>query len=197
MNKEVIFDQIFTKLNGYSISDEAKTNHKGSVEDILYGEVSLDTLKQILNDVNKPLKGIFYDLGSGTGKAIIAAHLLNNFQKYVGVELLKGLYDESLEVLNEYKKLSEQNCDNIVFENDDFLNTDLHDGGFILINHPTVDRNIFKKLEQKMKKELKTNTIIITTIRQLEDKCFQELWSKKYKFSWGDSTIYVHKKNPV
>ena len=40
--------------------------------------------------------GIFYDLGSGTGKAVIAMALCCPFKKLVGFELLKGLWDLSM-----------------------------------------------------------------------------------------------------
>ena len=40
--------------------------------------------------------GIFYDLGSGTGKAVIAMALFCPFKKLVGIEALKGLWDLSM-----------------------------------------------------------------------------------------------------
>ena len=42
------------------------------------------------------MQGTFYDLGSGTGKCTIAAALTLKFNKIMGVELLDGLYYESV-----------------------------------------------------------------------------------------------------
>lgn len=46
--------------------------------------------------------GKFYDLGSGTGKPVIAAAILHNFDVCVGIEILEGLYSMSLDVKAAY-----------------------------------------------------------------------------------------------
>jgi hypothetical protein len=46
--------------------------------------------------------GIFYDLGSGTGKPVIGAAVLHNFDVCYGIEILEGLYSVSLDALNTY-----------------------------------------------------------------------------------------------
>ena len=46
--------------------------------------------------------GIFYDLGSGTGKPLIAAAVLHNFGYCYGIEILEGLYTTSLEIQSSY-----------------------------------------------------------------------------------------------
>ena len=46
--------------------------------------------------------GTLYDLGSGTGKACVAAAILHNFDQCVGVECLEGLFSVSLELLASY-----------------------------------------------------------------------------------------------
>ena len=46
--------------------------------------------------------GIFYDLGSGTGKGVIGAAILHNFDVCYGIEYLEGLYSLSLDALNAY-----------------------------------------------------------------------------------------------
>ena len=46
--------------------------------------------------------GIFYDLGSGTGKPCVAAAVLHNFDICYGIEILEGLYSMSLDVVASY-----------------------------------------------------------------------------------------------
>jgi hypothetical protein len=36
--------------------------------------------------------GIFYDVGSGSGRGVFAATLLHNFDKAEGIEILTGLH---------------------------------------------------------------------------------------------------------
>jgi hypothetical protein len=40
--------------------------------------------------------GVFYDLGSGTGKVVLAAALLHSFSACCGIELLAGLHEVAL-----------------------------------------------------------------------------------------------------
>lgn len=40
--------------------------------------------------------GAFYDLGSGTGKAVLAAALLHDFDECKGIEIADSLYDVSM-----------------------------------------------------------------------------------------------------
>ena len=40
------------------------------------------------NSINE---GIFYDLGSGTGKPVIAMSLMHKFKKLIGIEFLANL----------------------------------------------------------------------------------------------------------
>ena len=45
---------------------------------------------------------MFYDLGSGTGKAVMLARLLFDFSNCVGIEYLEGLYKQSVHIQNRY-----------------------------------------------------------------------------------------------
>ncbi len=42
---------------------------------------------------------VFYDLGSGTGKAVFLARQLFDFRVCKGIELLEGLFQQSLRIL--------------------------------------------------------------------------------------------------
>lgn len=56
---------------------------------------------QIIKKKHNLLKepgGIFYDLGSGVGKGVIAASLLHSFESCKGIELLHSLHKMSLEL---------------------------------------------------------------------------------------------------
>ena len=46
--------------------------------------------------------GLFYDLGSGTGKPVAAAAVLHNFDVCIGIEILEGLHNASMEILHAY-----------------------------------------------------------------------------------------------
>ena len=49
--------------------------------------------------------GVFYDLGSGTGKGCLGAALLHPFDAVYGVEILETLYNSSLDLVSTYNRL--------------------------------------------------------------------------------------------
>jgi len=56
---------------------------------LTYGEIDFESFYEILKLTN-PSKGeIMYDIGSGTGKAVIMASLFFPLSKVVGIEILK------------------------------------------------------------------------------------------------------------
>lgn len=45
-------------------------------------------------------QGVYYDIGSGTGKPVFAAALLHSFKRAVGIEILKSLHDAAVQTLS-------------------------------------------------------------------------------------------------
>ena len=194
-----LFGSLYDKIDGYSISHEARRSLGiGDQNDLLYGELPLDTWKEIVQKANPKNDGVFLDVGSGTGRIVISSFLLFDFKKNIGVELLEGLYIKSQELravfdkdvlpqIAEHAKNREMQflCKNI-------FDTDLREVDFILMNHPFKDREMFDLLEEKFLSELKPKTKIVTTIRALKNPAFKRLGDKKYNFSWGESTAYFH-----
>lgn len=75
---------------------------------LMYAELPVSCLHKMLNCCKQqdlPLyagKGLFVDLGSGTGKACVAAALLHPFEKVVGIECMQSLNDMANGVLAKY-----------------------------------------------------------------------------------------------
>lgn len=70
------------------------------VRTLTYGELDLQALGMLIYILKFKFGlrdgGIFYDLGSGTGKAVIAAATMHSFSKCCGIELLNGLHTVAL-----------------------------------------------------------------------------------------------------
>jgi SAM-dependent methyltransferase len=80
--------------------------HAGSNDALVYGEVDVASFAEIFAAYLPDLPrsgGLFVDLGSGTGRAVFAAWLLHDFEKCVGVELLKSLNDIADSTLDKYR----------------------------------------------------------------------------------------------
>ena len=152
--------------------------------------------------------GVFYDLGSGTGKAVVAMSLIHPFKKCVGIEYLETLYDLSQEVkqiydstINEkfstYKQLFTMSQPNkIEFIKGDFLKEKWEDTSVILANSTCFNLDLISAIGNKANKECKSGTIIVTFTKRLNS--LDHEWEFKDGFkrimTWGIATIYVHKK---
>jgi len=190
MNNEEIFEKLYSNVNGYDVSNNARKNSDFDTKEFLYGEIPLQTCQDILDEAVPNQNGTFFDLGSGTGKTLVAMSLLSNFKKYIGVELLEGLHDKAEEILEEFKEIKSEIANKIHYENLNIFDADISDASFIILNHPFKDGEAFSQLEEKLLNELKPGTKIVTIIRALRDTRFKNLGSYSYKFSWGSSTAH-------
>lgn len=111
--------QSFPCTLGKAVSKKEREELSLKDSNLVYGEITFETLGIVFEKMKKvygrpyqgssgPLGflqtrgGIFYDLGSGTGKGVIGAAILHNFDVCYGIECLEGLYSLSLDALNAY-----------------------------------------------------------------------------------------------
>lgn len=191
-----IFNSLYGEINGYEISTAARNSSGLDTSKLLYGELPFETWVKIVEHIKPNLEGVFFDLGSGTGRVVMASHLVFNFRKAIGVELLKGLHDKACEVKENFEKNFKSQIANQVmghelsFINASLFDVDLTEADMIFMNHPFKDGEEFLRLEEKFLKELKSGTKIATIIRSLKNPAFKQLGSQTHKFSWGDSTVH-------
>lgn len=193
---ETLFNHLYGNINGYEISRDARISSGLDTEKLLYGELPFKTWKEIVTKANPKTDGVFFDLGSGTGRIVFASFLNFDFKKTIGIELLEGLHNKACEIKKEFDKnikdiISSHSKDRkIEFVMQNIFDTDLREADFIFMNHPFKDDGIFSKLEEKFLSELKSGTKIVTTIRSLKNPKFKQLGSENFEFSWGNSSAY-------
>ncbi len=113
-----------------------------SYDSNVYGEVSINGVYKLNNELEE-VCGTFYDIGSGNGKLLLQMSLISNFDKYVGIEISKIRHLYALEI---NKSLSSD----VIFINDDVLNVDLSDAGFVFINDIMFDNKLTKSIVDKI-----------------------------------------------
>ena len=111
---------------------------------------------------------MFYDLGSGTGKALIAAALLCPFSKIRGIELLPNLYKTSLEVKDQYETLLKDKYNDAIhpgieIENKNIEKTDFSDADLVLINSTCFDMELVDLISQS--EGLKGDRILLVLLK--------------------------------
>lgn len=165
----------------------------------IYGEVIYSTLSEILTSLSA--KGlistgsVFYDLGSGIGKAVVAAALIHNFSKCCGIELLPDLYRISLELKEKYekalKKYGKPELANLEFFNADILESDWRDCDVFFINSTCFDEDFMTQISNF---PLKPGTIAISTSKRLSKSQWSLLETSKKQMSWGLATVFIQRK---
>ena len=157
------------------------------------------------NSINE---GIFYDLGSGTGKPVIAMSLMHKFKKLIGIEFLENLVKLSQGIKQNYnktinekfeknKKLLSFDKPNIIeFIQGDFFKQNWEDASVIFANSTCFSLEMINNMAEKANKECKKGTIIITFTKKLNK--LNRDWEIKDGFrrlmTWGIATIYVHRR---
>lgn len=191
-----IYSNLYGDINGYVISSQARGKLSYHDKSHTYGEVIPDTFFKIVNYVN-PIEGeIFYDLGSGTGKAVILASLLFGFSKCIGIEVLKDLYETSRGILVRlqtevapYLNLDQR----VEFRNEDFLHSDFSDANIIFAHSTCFYDELWENLVRKLEK-VRRGTRIITVTRTINSEVILPMFSDEYQMGWGKSTVHYYHK---
>ena len=157
---------------------------------------------------NSIREGNFYDLGSGTGKAVLSMSLMCRFKRLIGIEFLENLFKLSLGIKQNYDKTIDEKFGNyrqlfnfespnqIEFLQGDFLKHSWEDTSIIFANSTCFSINMMNNIANKANKECKPGTIIITFTKRLTNLSAD--WELRDGFrrlmSWGIGTIYVHRR---
>ena len=152
--------------------------------------------------------GNFYDLGSGTGKGVLAMSLIHKFKRLIGIEFLENLFTLSLSVKQTYDRTIGDKFENnrqlfnfdspnqVEFLQGDFLKHNWEDTSIIFANSTCFSLNMMNNIANKANKECKSGTIIITFTKRLTALSID--WELRDGFrrlmTWGIATIYIHRR---
>jgi len=165
----------------------------------IYGEIEFLSFFTLLDLIKPKPYEVFYDLGSGAGKALFAVALYGNIEKVNGIELLPALYQLTQEKIKKASIMAQdntkilENINKIHLINKNFPEVDFTDGNIIFINatclsYPTWEA-LLKKFEQ-----LKTGSRIIVTTKKIAHPAFQILYQGMTLMSWGINSVNIYIK---
>jgi len=190
---------------GKKASSKERDEKEMSASTLVYGEirfdpyaVTIEKIKKWYGGLQQP-GGIYYDIGSGTGKPTFAAALLHDFDKAYGVEILEGLHKISVSLLERWNKairpqLSEakQKTD-IKFICGDAIAYDFSDADLCFANSTCFDSKLMQQLAQAAQK-MKKGSFFITFTKELPSTAWKVLESERHNMSWGQATVYIQQK---
>lgn len=195
LNKhETVFNELFANVDGFALSKAARV--KQDALEYVYGEIELTSFIALLSLTKPNADTVFYDLGSGTGKAVIACAMVFHVRKCVGFEWFESLHkaactqQQQLSFLPEYSFLSRT----VQFIHADFLTGNFHDATLIFVNATAFFGETWMNLSHHLEKKTNNKVTIISTSKALKSPLFSIIKTVAVQMSWGCVTAYIQRR---
>lgn len=188
--------ELYKGINTAWISQRERKRLNIDDDAFIYGEIEFLPFYTILEKVKPQANEIFYDLGSGAGKAVFVAASFFSISKAYGVELLPGLYklaNSQVARAQELVKVHPQKMADIEFIQDNFLNCDISNGDIIFINATCLSYPSWEKLFVKLV-QLKKGSRIIVTSKKIQHESFAVISQTFEVMSWGVNSVNIYQK---
>ena len=188
-----MFQKLYQDVNGFALSK--KERQKKDEIDYFYGEIEFLPFIALLSLIKLDHETLFYDLGCGTGKAVLACSMVYPVRKSVGVELFPELYLSACKRAQQLAAMKQeaQKGNNIEFILGDFLEVNLDDATVIFINSTALFGPTWERLCARLDHLPHLKTVITTSKALLSNKFFVVM-SPKVEMSWGIVHAYIHNK---
>lgn len=186
---ETVFKQIFKDADGFALS---KISRKLSdAPEYTYGEILFVPFIALLSQTNINKHTIFYDLGSGVGKAVIACSMVFKIQKSCGIELFTNLHACANSQKTKLYAYSQYKSNPINFINANFLEIDFSEASLIFINATAFIGAIWDDLNKKLGK-IQKNLTIISISKKINATNFKISKTTYVEMSWGIALAYIY-----
>jgi Histone methylation protein DOT1 len=187
--KLALFNKVFAHIDGFIISKLARKQQ--DAPEYLYGEIEFVSFTALLSLTNPNTESIFYDLGSGIGKAVIACALNFPVKMACGIEILAPMHSAAL-TAERILALECKSPPNIKFLNTDFLTHPLTDASIIFINATAFIGELWDKLNNKLDQELQENCYVLSTTKHLKFKRAKFIKHTNVLMSWGIASVNIY-----
>jgi predicted RNA methylase len=191
-----LINPLYANTEPYHLSIAGRKNFSISQQqELVYGEVDIFTLLSLLQKLSPQPNQVFYDLGSGSGKAVIAAKLCFPQLIVKAIELIPELHQLSMSRWNMLveKQPKKYTRADINFICADFLNYDFSDADIIFINATSFSNESMTELMKKFE-QLKKGTKILIISKTLPHSSFKECYAGSELMSWGFTTTRLYEK---
>lgn len=188
---ERVFQQLYHHANGFLLSQQAR--QKNDSLDYVYGEITFLPFLALFSLSQPDEQTVFYDLGCGIGKAVLACAMVYPIAKSVGIEILPHLYFNACRQLDYLAKLPDyaEQTKKVEFILGDFLEVNLHEATIIFINSTSFFGPTWEKICERLEQLPKLKTVI-TTSKTLPGKHFKVILQTQIEMSWGVVFAYIH-----
>mmetsp|Transcript_17181 Transcript_17181/g.22338 ORF Transcript_17181/g.22338 Transcript_17181/m.22338 type:complete len:421 (+) Transcript_17181:115-1377(+) len=214
---KAIYDLVFDawpSTYGKQISRSARDSKRITASSLVYGEITYASFFATLEKIHKQYggltkNGVFYDLGSGAGKPVIAAATIFPFGYCRGLEYLGELVVASIEAKERFDEVARPKLEHL-FQNQgggnpaqlefvcadmtDLRAFDWSDGDIVFANSTCFDDALMSALA-KAASALRQGAFFITFTKSLPSPEFEICESMLYQMSWGGATVFIQRKS--
>ncbi len=193
-----LLQQLYHKVDGQAISDQACEQRGLTHQQFLYGEIDWLGFYQLLQEAQVNQNDDFFDLGSGTGKAVFAASVLGGVDHSTGVELIPELNEAAHIVWQQFTHQADAidvDPNMLLFINDDFHNVDLDTATLIFINATAYTHEQWRDIVGLLDKTAAGTRFIITS-HTLPTQQYRLLNSGRTVMNWGLVNYHIYVKIP-
>ena len=193
-----IFNQLYNGVDGYSLSRLARQNQTEDAIEYTYGEIEFLPFVALLSLVKPDCDTVFYDLGCGVGKAVLACGMVYPVRKSVGIEILPELYSSACAQI---KKLAtnpdyKDRMEHFQIIKSNILDADLKEATLIFINSTTFFGTTWERVNSLLSNLPQIKTVI-TTSKPLQNSDFKLKNSTKLQMSWGVVPVFIHVRKQI
>ncbi len=188
--------ELYATVNGFTLSHAAR--HTRDAMEYVYGEIDFIPFIALLSLTKPDENTVFYDLGSGTGKAVIACAMVFNVKESHGIELFSSLHHAACNQLQSLSDMTDYSTtiQKIHFTNDHILNSDFHDATLIFINATGFFGEPWVTISQRIEQTTQCATVI-TTSKPLKSTAYSIIHTTSVQMSWGIVTAYIQQRDAL
>jgi SAM-dependent methyltransferase len=196
-SNNTFLNQIFQHMHGKLRSKWYRLSRGIWNKEFIYGEIEVLPFFTLLEKTQPTPGEIFYDLGSGSGKAVFTAGLYFDLAKSCGIELLAPLYTLANNRVKQAQELAGsqdqlKNLATIQFKNDNFLNADFLEANIVYIAATCLQTETWEKLIDKLV-QLQPGSRIIVASKQISHQRFTQIYQGNELMSWGLCPVTIYK----
>jgi SAM-dependent methyltransferase len=193
------FDRLYEKVEGYPLSHQERNRLATEDSSLIYGEVIPEGFLEVLAQTEPAAGETFYDLGSGTGRAVLLAAMAYPFARLVGIEFLQALHDAAEGVRARFEAevrptLTEAPPrQSITLRCGDFLEADLSDANVIFMQSNCFQPPLIKALVKKFE-ALPSGVRILALGQFLNAAHLVQVETGPCELGWGDSFFALYRR---
>ena len=194
-----LHDLLYTDIHGYSLSSSGRSKVGREADPILtYGEVTPESVQYMMEMTNPQPGEVFYDLGCGTGKAVVFAAFLAPLKRATGIDIIEDLWQSASQTAQRYHNEvkphhPEKQDQEVNFLFGDMFEHDTSDGDIFFTHCTCFDDAMMDRISKKLE-ACKSGTRVITVTKGLTSPEFDLLHTTPFRLGWGEATLCFYRR---